>query len=106
MRIFGNTQRRYWWPIKERKERRDTWEISEIYKVKYTKGLKNPVTIGNINPVKVSAIINMQELMIETRAWKRFRGGYRHVDYVVMFLRGHHITSGCKMLASKEYIQE
>ena len=68
MRIFGNTQRRYWWPIKERKERRDTWEISEIYKVKYTKGLKNPVTSGNINPVKVSAVINMQEQMIKTRA--------------------------------------
>ena len=28
---------------------------------------------SNINPAKVSAIINMQEQMIETRAWKRNR---------------------------------
>ena len=77
---------------------------SEIYK--RLEELSHQWMKCNIYPVKVSAIINMQELMIETRAWKRFRGGYRHVDYVVMFLRGHHITSGCKMLASKEYIQE
>ena len=52
-----------------RKNRYITWEIR--CKVKYTKGLKNPFTSGNINPVKVSAIINMQEQITETRAWKR-----------------------------------
>ena len=62
----------------------------------------------NINPVKVSAIINMQERMIETRAWKRNRGLV--VDTDLCKLCGKvpggvmHITSGCKMLASREYM--
>ena len=43
-------------------------------KVKYTKDLKNPVTSGNIKPVKVSAIKHLQEQMIAARAWKRNRG--------------------------------
>ena len=61
----------------------------------------------NINPAKV-IIINMQEQMIETIAWKRNRGLV--VDTDLCRLCGEvpervmHITSGCKMLASREYI--
>ena len=60
----------------------------------------------NINPAKVRAIINMQELMIETRAQKRNRGLV--VDTDLCRLCGEvpegvmYITSGCKMLASRE----
>ena len=62
----------------------------------------------NINPAKVSAIINMQEQMIETRPWKRNRGLV--VDTDLCRLCGKvpegvmHTTSGCKMLASREYM--
>ena len=60
----------------------------------------------NINPAKASAIINMQEQMIEKRALKRNRGLV--VDADLCRLYGEvpkgvmHITSGCKMLAFRE----
>ena len=56
----------------------------------------------------MSAIINMQEQMIETRAWKRSRGLVLDTD--LCRLGGEvpegvmHITSGCKMLVSREYV--
>ena len=59
----------------------------------------------NINPAKV-IIINMQEQMIETIAWKRNRGLV--VDTDLCRLCGEVpegvITSGCKLLASREYM--
>ena len=79
---------------------------SEIYK-----GLVEPSHQWikcNINPAKVSAIINMQEQMIETRAWKCNKGLV--VDTDLCKLWGEvpegvmHITSGCKMLASRKYM--
>ena len=62
----------------------------------------------NINPAEVSAIINIQEQMIETKAWKHNRGLV--VDTDLCRLSGEvsegvmHITSGCKMLASRKYM--
>ena len=62
----------------------------------------------NINPAKVSAIINMQEQMIRTRTWKRNRGLV--VDTNIFRVCGEVsegvtlVTSGCKMLASREYM--
>ena len=61
----------------------------------------------NINPAKVSAIINMQEQMIRTGTWKRNRGLV--VDTNIFRVCGEVsegvtlVTSGCKMLASREY---
>ena len=60
----------------------------------------------NINPAKVGTNINMQQQMIETRAWKRKRGLV--VDRDLCRLCGDvpegvmHTISGCKMLASRE----
>ena len=63
----------------------------------------------NIDARKVSAIINMQEQMIETRGWKASRGlnvttencklcdAYKET---VM-----HILSGCKVLAGSDYLK-
>ena len=71
---------------------------SEIYK-----GLEEPSYQWmkcNINPAKVSTIINMQEQMIETRAWKHNRGLVVYTD--LCRLCGEvsegvmHIISGCK----------
>ena len=65
-----------------RKERKETYMQkkmqNEIYKG--LEELSHQWMRCNINPAKVSAIINMQEQMIETRPWKRNRGlvcGYR-----------------------------
>ena len=61
-----------------------------------------------LNPVKVSFIITMQEQVIETRSWKRKKGIL--VDSDLCRLCGEvsagfmHIPSGCKMLASREYM--
>ena len=76
--------------------------------MKYTKGLKNPFTSGNINPVKVSAIINLQEQIIKTRAWKSNKGLVVDTEFCRLCSevpeRVMHIISGCKMLASREYL--
>jgi hypothetical protein len=62
----------------------------------------------NIDPRKVSAIINMQEQMVETRAWKKNRG--LHVDTEKCRLCRNqaegvmHLTSGCQYLAANEYL--
>ena len=93
-----------------RKERKKTYMEkkmqSEIYKE-----LEEPSHQWikcSINPAKVSAIINMREQITETRAWKRNRGLV--VDTDLCKLSGKvpggvmHITSGCKMLASREYM--
>ena len=89
-----------------KKEWRHIWE--KRCKVKYTKGLKNPVTSGIINPVKVSTIINMQKQMIKTRAWKRNRVLVVNTDFCRLCSevpeRVMNIISGCKMLASREYL--
>ena len=65
-----------------RKERKETYMEkkmqSEIYK-----GPEEPRHQWmkcNINPAKVRAIINMQEQMIETRAWKRNRSLVLDID--------------------------
>ena len=56
----------------------------------------------NIDARKVSAIINMQEKMIETRGWKAMRP-LKIADYV-MHIRKH-ILSGCKVLAGSDYLK-
>jgi hypothetical protein len=62
---------------------------------------------GNIDPKKVSAIINMQEQMVETRAWKMNRG---LIDSDRCRLCGEcaegvmHLASGCKVMAGREYL--
>jgi len=62
----------------------------------------------NIDPRKVSAIINMQEQMVETRAWKRNRGIAVVTDKCRLcgeFVEGVlHLVSGCKVLAAREYL--
>ena len=62
----------------------------------------------NINPAKVSAIMNMQEQMIETGAWRRNRGLVVDTDLCRLcgeVLEGViHITSVCTMLAFREYM--
>ena len=93
-----------------KKERKETYMgkkmQSEIYK-----GLEEPSHQWmrcNINPAKVSAIINVQQQMIETRVWKRNRGIVVHTD--ICRLCGEvpegvvHISSGCKILASRDYM--
>ena len=59
-------------PKKGKKRDMEKKMQSEIYK-----GLEEPSHEWmkcNINPAKVSAIINMQEQIIEARAWKRNSG--------------------------------
>ena len=62
----------------------------------------------NIDPKKVSAIINMQEQMVETRAWKRNRGLAVETDKCRLCgdaVEGvMHLVAGCKMLAAREYL--
>ena len=62
----------------------------------------------NIDPRKVSAIINMQEQMVETRAWKRNRGIAVESDKCRLcgkFVEGvMHLVSGCTYLAPREYL--
>ena len=62
----------------------------------------------NINPAKVSAIMNMQEQMIETGAWRRNRGLVVDTDLCRLcgeVLEGViHIISVCTMLAFREYM--
>ena len=93
-----------------RKERKETY-IRKKMQSEICKGIEEPSHQWmkcNINPAKVNAIINMQEQMIETRAWKRNR--VLVVDTELCRLCGEvpegvmHITSRCKMLASREYM--
>ena len=59
-----------------RKERKKTY-MGKKMQSEIFKGLEEPSHQWmkcNINPAKGSAIINMQEQMIETRPWKRNRG--------------------------------
>jgi len=62
----------------------------------------------NIDPRKVSSIVNMQEQMVETRAWKRNRG--ISVESDKCRLCGQrvegvmHLVSGCRCLAAREYL--
>ena len=62
----------------------------------------------NIDPRKVSEIMNMQEQMVETRAWKRNRGLALETDKCRLcgeFVEGvMHLVSGCKVLAANEYL--
>ena len=62
----------------------------------------------NINPAKVSTIINMQEQMIETRAWKHSRGLVVYTGLCRLCGKVPEgvmrITSVCKMLVSREYM--
>ena len=85
-----------------RKERKETYmgkkKQSEIYN-----GLEEPRHQWmkcNINPAKVSAIINMQEQTIETRAWKRNRGLVLDTDLCRLCGK----VPECKMLVSREYM--
>ena len=63
----------------------------------------------NIDPRKVSAIINMQEQMIETRGWKASRGlnvtteNCRPCDAYKETVM--HILSGCKLQAGSDYLK-
>ena len=63
----------------------------------------------NIDARKVSAIINMQEQMIETRGWKANRG-LNVTKENCRLCDGHketviHILSGCKVLAGSDYLK-
>ena len=95
-----------------KKERKETYMKkkmqSEIYK-----GLENPIQQWmkcNINPAKVSTIIKMQEQIIETRAWKHNRRLVVDTDLCRLCSevpdRVMHITSGCKILVSREYMTQ
>ena len=63
----------------------------------------------NLNPKKTAVIINVQEQMIETKAWKVLRG--ISSEGPMCRLCGsyqetvHHIVAGYKMLAGREYPQ-
>ena len=63
----------------------------------------------NMNLAEVSAFIHMQEQIVGLGSWKCSRGLL--VDTDIFRLCGEvpegvmHITSGCKMLASREYMQ-
>ena len=76
---------------------------SEIYK-----RLKEPSHKWmecNINPAKVSMIINMQEQLIEAKAWKCDIDIVMIIDLCRLCCEvPYHITSGCKMLDSMEYM--
>jgi len=64
---------------------------------------------SNIEPQKVSSIIEMQERMVETRAWKRARG--IDVESDMCRLCGKvkesvdHILAGCEKLAGSDYLR-
>ena len=63
----------------------------------------------NLDPRKTAAIVNLQEQMVETKAWKvsrgiadggdmcRLCGSYRETV--------QHLLAGCQMLAGKEYLR-
>ena len=57
---------------------------------------------------KVSAIIAMQEQMVETRSWKRNRGMPAENDMCRLCGQNAegvmHLVSGCKCLAAREYL--
>ena len=63
----------------------------------------------NVEPQKVGAIIEMQERMVETRAWKQLRN--IDVETVMCRLCGKfketldHILAGCEKLAGNEYMK-
>ena len=63
----------------------------------------------NIDPKKVSAIIGMQEQMVETRAWKKLRGLEVTTELCRLCSEHretvHHLLSGCKVLAAGEYLK-
>ena len=62
---------------------------------------------SNINPVKTSAIINMQEQMVETKSWKKKRN---LIEDSKCRMCGEweetvqHVIGGCTPLAGKEYL--
>ena len=62
---------------------------------------------SNINPMKTSAIINMQEQMVETKSWKKKRN---LIEDNRCRMCGEweetvqHLTGGCTPLAGKEYL--
>ena len=62
----------------------------------------------NMDPKKVSVIINMQEQMVETRAWKRNRGIIAENDKCRLYGKFAEVVmrlvSGCSFLAAREYL--
>ena len=68
---------------------------SDLYK-KLDEG-ENEWLRCNIDPKKTSPITNMQEQIIETRAWKRSRD--THID---LDKRTVHLASGFQMLAGNK----
>ena len=63
----------------------------------------------NMDPKKTAAIINMQEQMVETRAWKACRGltnGESKCRLCGSFKETvSHLLAGCKILAGTEYLK-
>ena len=62
----------------------------------------------NIEPKKVGSIIQMQERMIETRAWKKNRGFILHDGCRLCGKFSEsvdHLLSGCEKLAGSEYLK-
>ena len=109
--------RKIWKKLKTKiKERREELQI-ENYKSKnmqseHYKGFdmeSHQWLKCNIDARKVSAIINMQEQMIETRGWKASRGlnvtteNCRLCDAYKKTVM--HILSGCKVLAGSDYLK-
>ena len=61
----------------------------------------------NIDPTKVAAIANMQEQMIETRAWKKNRGLTNETDLCRLcgkFSGVLHFASGCQLVVGSQYL--
>jgi hypothetical protein len=104
-----------WWKLKaELKENREAKRKEDYEKkpmqAEIYKQLNNEKHLWldtNIDPQKVSAIINMQEQMVETKSWKKLRGLEAsakcrlcgEMDETVV-----HLLSGCTVLAGKEYL--
>ena len=62
----------------------------------------------NTDPKKTGAIFNMQEQMIENRAWKKLRGiGQVDICRLCGEQKGtlQHLLSGCKKLTVTDYIK-
>jgi len=63
----------------------------------------------NIEPQKVASIIEMQERMIETKAWKRARGIEVDTDMCRLCSKFKesvdHLLAGCEKIAGNEYVK-